>query len=198
MNAFLVLHFPALRTQQQQGTGGQTNPRAVLYCNPNAGLIEVSTGMSLVGGNIPAAETSSSDSSWTDYYTELGIDVYVFNYRGYGRSYGTTLCVSGANPGDNYKPGICARLCRIFKSSFLTFQPTPDTLRQDGIAVAQYLMNELGVSQLIIHGESIGGVAASGAGHHLYNPTLEFFSEDGQLAVLTDKEVKEFKRIYKR
>ena len=30
-----------------------------------------------------------------------------------------------------------------------------------------------------------------------HNPTLEFFSEDGQLAVLTDKEVKEFKRIYK-
>jgi len=30
-----------------------------------------------------------------------------------------------------------------------------------------------------------------------HNPTLEFYSEDGQLAVLTDENVKEYKRIYK-
>ena len=30
-----------------------------------------------------------------------------------------------------------------------------------------------------------------------HNPTLEFFSEDGQLAVLTDRDVVEYKRIYK-
>ena len=26
--------------------------RAVLYCNPNAGLVEVATGMGLTGGNV--------------------------------------------------------------------------------------------------------------------------------------------------
>tara|TARA_B100000795_G_scaffold190817_1_gene145403 strand:+ start:29011 stop:30522 length:1512 start_codon:yes stop_codon:yes gene_type:complete len=30
-----------------------------------------------------------------------------------------------------------------------------------------------------------------------HNPTLEFFSEDGQLAVITDKDVIEYKRVYK-
>jgi len=119
--------------------------------------------MSLVGGNVPSADpdSASHDNSWTDYYTELGIDVYVFNYAGYGRSFGTTLCVSGRNAGDSFSPGFLARLGRIFRSCFLTFQPTPDTLRADGLAVARHLLNDGGIEQLIIHGESIGGVAAS-------------------------------------
>ena len=162
-----VLHFPA----RQQRTTMTRNPRAVLYCNPNAGLIEVATGMSLVGGNVPCADVDSSaqENSWVDFYTENGIDVYVFNYAGYGRSFGTTLCVSGRNAGDDYHPGLCARLLRIFKSCFLTFTPTPETLRQDGVAVAQFLLNDVGVTQLIIHGESIGGVAACGTGRYLSN-----------------------------
>jgi hypothetical protein len=49
----------------------------------------------------------------------------------------------------------------------LTFQPTTDTLRLDGIAVAHHLLNDLGIQDLIIHGESIGGVAASGTGRFL-------------------------------
>jgi len=172
-----VLHFPAPKSlvgrQQQQGgstSTQQANPRAVLYCNPNAGLIEVTTGMSLVGGNVPGSDldvTTSRDTSWTDFYTREGIDVFVFNYAGYARSYGTTLCVSGANAGNDYHPGILARLGRIFKSTFLTFTPTPDTLRADGVAVAQHLINDIGVNELVIHGESIGGVAASGTGRYL-------------------------------
>ena len=30
--------------------------RAVLYCNPNAGLVEVATGMGLTGGNVVEEE----------------------------------------------------------------------------------------------------------------------------------------------
>lgn len=159
-----VYHFPA----RNKGSTLPRNHKAVLYCNPNAGLIEVATGMSLVGGNVPTGDgdNSSHDNSWTDFYTDLGFDVYIFNYAGYGRSFGTTLCVSGRNTGDNYKPGLLARLGRVFRSSFLTFQPTPDTLRADGIAVAQHLLND-GVDQLVIHGESIGGVAASGTARSL-------------------------------
>jgi hypothetical protein len=108
-----VLHFPA----RSHGSSSPRNTRAVLYCNPNAGLIEVAAGMSLVGGNVPSADAdnSASDSSWTDFYTSNGIDVYVFNYAGYGRSFGTTLCVSGRNAGDNYHPGILARISRIIR-----------------------------------------------------------------------------------
>jgi hypothetical protein len=160
-----VLHFPA----KQKGSALPRNHRAVLYCNPNAGLIEVATGMSLVGGNVPTAESenTSHDSSWIDFYTDLGLDVYIFNYAGYGRSFGTTLCASGNNSGGVYRTGLLARLGRIFRASFLTFQPTPETLRADGIAVAQHMLNDIGVEQLIIHGESIGGVAASGAARRL-------------------------------
>lgn len=160
-----VLHFPA----KQKGSTLPRNHRAVLYCNPNAGLIEVATGMSLVGGNVPTADSdnSSQDNSWIDFYTDLGIDVYIFNYAGYGRSFGTTLCASGKNAGENYQTGILARLGRIFRASFLSFQPTPDSLRADGIAVAHHMLHEIGVEQLIIHGESIGGVAASGTARRL-------------------------------
>uniref|UniRef100_A0A7S1YS77 Uncharacterized protein n=1 Tax=Ditylum brightwellii TaxID=49249 RepID=A0A7S1YS77_9STRA len=82
--------------------------KAVLYCNPNAGLAEIATGMSFMGGNTssyrasssslqrPNSGSSSDDSSssfsepncWTDYYIEEGYDVFLFNYSGYGRSFG--------------------------------------------------------------------------------------------------------------
>jgi hypothetical protein len=156
-----VLHFPA----RGHVVNSPRNPKAVLYCNPNAGLIEVATGMSLVGGNV--ADASNTHESWVDFYGELGIDVYVFNYAGYGRSYGTTLCISGRKADETYYPGFFARLSRILRSSFLSFTPTPETLRQDGIAVAQYLVNDLGIEQLVLHGESIGGVAATGTGRYL-------------------------------
>ena len=159
-----VLHFPALG----HGPNQVQNSRAVLYCNPNAGLVELAAGMSLSGGNVPAADSASIvHESWVDIYTKLGLDCYVFNYAGYGRSYGTTLCVSGKKADEVYFPGVFARVSRIFRSCFLSFQPTSDTLRADGVAVGRYLLTDLGIQQLVIHGESIGGVAASGAGRYL-------------------------------
>lgn len=161
-----VLHFPA-----KQAPNSPRSQKAVLYCNPNAGLIEVAAGMSLVGGNVPSAEADglSQDSSWVDFYTQVGLDVYVFNYAGYGRSFGTTLCSSGTTVSDSLQPGFFARIIRIFKSCFLSFQPSPETLRADGVAVAQYLLGDGGISELIVHGESIGGVAASGLSRYLSN-----------------------------
>jgi pimeloyl-ACP methyl ester carboxylesterase len=159
-----VLHFPA----RNYAPNVPRNDKAVLYCNPNAGMVEVATGINLVGGNVPSADPDNAhDDSWTDYYTDLGYDVYLFNYAGYGRSFGTTLCVSGRNAGDWYTPGCFARLTRIVRSCFLTFTPTPDTLRDDGITVGQYLLQELGIQKLIVHGESIGGVAASATARYL-------------------------------
>lgn len=49
----------------------------------------------------------------------------------------------------------------------LFFQPTPDTLRADGLVVAWHILTNLGVESLVIHGESIGGVAASATARQL-------------------------------
>ena len=50
-----VLHFPAYHRrgdplQQPEPSIRPRNTKAVLYCNPNAGLIEVAAGLSFVGG----------------------------------------------------------------------------------------------------------------------------------------------------
>lgn len=159
-----VLHFPAIN---QTGSPVQGNQKALLYCNPNAGLIEVAGGMSLVGGNVPSAEGSGQGETWIDFYTSIGFDVYLYNYAGYGRSYGTTYCSSTPPWSRPHSPGALARLYRIFVSCLCHFQPTPDTLRADGYAVAEHILNDAGVQELVIHGESIGGVAASGAARKL-------------------------------
>jgi hypothetical protein len=156
-----VLHIPAKST----GPPNPRNPKAVLYCNPNAGLIEVATGMSLAGGNVASdAEDVVNDNCWADFYTNLGFDVFLFNYAGFGRSYGTASCGMLRRGGDEvYHPGLSGRLRRICHGTFFSFQPTPDSLRADGLAVGTHLVSHLGVESLVIHGESIGGVAASGA-----------------------------------
>lgn len=154
-----VIHIPA---RLQGNNISSRNQKAVLYCNPNAGLIEVATGMSLAGGNAGQdSDNISYDNCWADFYTELGFDVYLFNYAGFGRSYGTSTFDSGNNKDEVFTSGIMARTMRIFRTSFLDFKPTPDSLRADGLAVANYLMSEASLKSLVIHGESIGGVAAS-------------------------------------
>lgn len=45
-------------------------------------------------------------------------------------------------------------------------------MRADGLAVGTHLVSHLGVESLIIHGESIGGVAASGAARKLTESTF--------------------------
>jgi hypothetical protein len=164
-----VLHFPGIKlTSDPNGVGNQgvsscKNGTAVLYCNPNAGLIEVATGISLSGGNVPTADIANShNDSWIDYYTALGIDVYVYNYAGYGRSFGTSMFIRKRQNHNDQCAGLMARLGRIIRSIFLSFKPSPDTLRADGLAVAQFVLNVEGVQRLIIHGESLGGMAASG------------------------------------
>jgi alpha-beta hydrolase superfamily lysophospholipase len=45
----------------------------MIFCNPNAGY----------------AEFFQYQSDWLDYYYNNGINVFVWNYRGYGSSEGT-------------------------------------------------------------------------------------------------------------
>ena len=116
-----VLHIPAAAAVKST-TATTTNPRAVLYCNPNAGLIEVAAGMSLAGGNV-GTEGVVNDNCWTDYYTNHGFDVYLFNYAGFGRSYGTATCGLLKRGGEEpYHPGWSGRLRRIAHGTFFSFQ----------------------------------------------------------------------------
>ena len=107
-----AIHIPAVGWDPTKAR----NTKAVLYCNPNAGLIEVSTGMSVSGGNVNPDETPS-EVCWTDFYTQQGYDMYLFNYAGYGRSTGT----AGGNDSSR-KSGALAVLQRICHGSFLAFK----------------------------------------------------------------------------
>jgi fermentation-respiration switch protein FrsA (DUF1100 family) len=43
-----------------------------------------------------------------------------------------------------------------------TGSPDPSRLQLDGISVAKYLQDELGIVNLVVHGESVGGMVACG------------------------------------
>ena len=59
------------------------------------------------------------------------------------------------------------------KKQYNCLQPTPATLRADGLAVGTHLVSQLGVESLIIHGESIGGIAASGTARELTSTAMK-------------------------
>jgi alpha-beta hydrolase superfamily lysophospholipase len=48
------------------------NYPSMIFCNPNAGF----------------AEFFQYQSDWLDYYHQMGINVFVWNYRGFGLSEG--------------------------------------------------------------------------------------------------------------
>jgi hypothetical protein len=145
------------------GGGVKRGRKAVLYCNPNAGLAEVATGLGLIGGNTaePEKDDEPSDATcWTEYYISNGYDVYLFNYCGYGRSHvGTSQT--------EFQHGCIGSIRRLFYATFLSFKPTSQTLKMDACAVANHILEFRNVDQLVIHGESIGGMAAAGAARAL-------------------------------
>eukprot|EP00903_Cladosiphon_okamuranus_P007648 g7416.t2 len=106
-------------------SGGLADERSstgcVLFCNPNAGYYE---SMVLAG---------EGNRNWVSFYTSVGCDVFLFNYRGYGRSGGS------ASPGN---------------------------INKDVREVVDYLREQVGVTRLAVHGESIGGVAAASVARH--------------------------------
>jgi len=145
-----VVHIPPL----------QESTKAILYCNPNAGLFEVATGMSLNGGTV-STEGMSDSVSWANFYLDQGFHVFLFNYAGFGRSFEKNWCFSGA--GGDYSTDFVSRLKRILFSFFFAPRPTSETLKQDATAVANHILNDPNFTSLTIHGESIGGMAAAGA-----------------------------------
>ena len=97
---------------------------------------------------------------WTEYYIENGYDVYLFNYAGYGRSFGGSSLNEITT---EYSHGCFGALKRVMFSTFLAFKPSSESLKQDAATVARHLVDVVGVDELIIHGESIGGMAAASA-----------------------------------
>lgn len=113
-----VIHIPA----KTNANSPQRSKKAVLYCNPNAGLIEVAAGMSLAGGNVEP-EGLAAENCWADFYTSMGFDVYLFNYAGFGRSHGAGYCGIGKRGGEEpYIDGIMGRVRRIGHATFCGFQ----------------------------------------------------------------------------
>lgn len=166
--------------------GHSRSRRAVLYCNPNAGFYEVATGISMVGDGTARKTVATFDESdnatndgncWTDFYLENGFDVYLFNYSGYGRSYGLGPlgCKSSTR---SEAGGIVGRIYRISRALFLDFKPSPSTLKEDALSVANHITNTLGVEHIVIHGESIGGMAAASTGYNLSKQRLRSRSGD--------------------
>lgn len=63
-------------------------------------------------------------------------------------------------------------------------QPTPNTLRADGQAVGSYILSNMRVQTLAIHGESIGGVAASATARQISQSS---FTRDKLSVMICDR-----------
>lgn len=92
----------------------------------------------------------------------------MFNYAGYGRSFGGSFGFSSWNKTTaKYSHGFLGTLKRIMFSTFLAFKPSSESLKLDASIVTRHIVDAVGVDELIIHGESIGGMAAAGAAKEL-------------------------------
>jgi hypothetical protein len=99
----------------------------------------------ICGPNAGLYEYSWRFSEWVDKYRRMGFDVVVYNYRGYGRS--------------------CRRFEVCLFGGLLKFErkdstPRPLCLQRDSEAVAKWILRETLTNTLIVHGESLGGIAA--------------------------------------
>ena len=104
--------------------------RTVIVCNPNAAVYEF----------------ASLQCHWANFYTKRGINVLMYNYRGYGY-------VQVLQSHHSY-------LSRYGRRS--SGRPDPAKLKADGVHLIQYLVEKEGVQRgwIGLHGESIGGVVA--------------------------------------
>ena len=118
-----------LRAQRELARSGSARG-CVLICGPNAGVYEYSWRF----------------AEWAERYGQLGFDVCLFNYRGYGRS--------AARYEAQLLGGWLGNL------AFTDASPRPAALRRDAEAVAMYLLQEASARALVVHGESLGGIAA--------------------------------------
>jgi len=100
---------------QSQNTELNPNLPTVLFCNPNACFYEY----------------LSRQSEWMQYYMNLGVNLVIWNYRGYGRS------------GLSWK-GM-----------------SPQAIQRDSEYVLQHVQSNLVLGKVGVHGESLGGSIAN-------------------------------------
>merc|ERR1711907_122603 len=74
IDGIIIRPTPAKKENAHEIMGSSTIG-TVLFCCPNAGMYE-------------SMANASKDCSWVGYYTRLGLDVCVFNYRGFASSTG--------------------------------------------------------------------------------------------------------------
>ena len=110
--------------------------------------------------------------------------MYLFNYAGYGRSYRRSLGGGDARNGSasEFQNGFLGAVKLVLFSRFLAFKPSSKSLKSDAAAVARDLVDVVGVDELVIHEESIGGMAAAGAARAL--TAAETPTAPGQSVVL--------------
>jgi hypothetical protein len=89
--------------------------------------------------NAGLAEYAWRGNDWVTRHTRMGFDVAIWSYRGYGRS------GVGAGAGEG---------------GASSSSPRPALLRSDGECVARWLRRDVRCAALILHGESLGGIAA--------------------------------------
>ena len=77
-----------LRTNDHKRIHGYWIPGKVAQLNDAAGMTGLPT-MIMCGPNAMYAEQTQYNSDMVDFYIENGINVLVYNYRGYGLSQGT-------------------------------------------------------------------------------------------------------------
>ena len=106
----------------------------MLICNPNAGYFEF----------------TYFQSEWIEFYLSREIDVFLWNYRGFGKSTG---------------------------------RPSIPNIIEDGKLIVNYLRNDMKVTVLGMHGESLGGCVAI----HLANSCeCDFLFADRTFGYLSD------------
>ena len=87
----------------------------VMFCNPNGALYEL----------------LNVQGEWLEYYINLGVNLVIWNYRGYGRS---------------------KQRCKMLR---------PTYIQRDGEYVLQYVKSNLVRGKVGVHGESMGGSVAN-------------------------------------
>ena len=90
--------------------------------------------------NGDCAHFLSPSLCWTEYYIEHGCDVYLFNYAGYGRSFGGS---SWNQTTTEFSHGFLGTLKRVLFSTFLAFKPSSESLKLDAAIVARHIVDDV-------------------------------------------------------
>ncbi|KAM3567675.1 hypothetical protein VYU27_010184, partial [Nannochloropsis oceanica] len=115
----------------------------IIYCPPNAGLYE-------------AAAVGGGSEGWVEFYTSLGNDVLLFNYRGYGRS--------GGQPSPHALTRDVHAVLQFVREALPSILQDQEEEEEEGAGEGKGKKRAVKrIRKVGLHGESIGGMAAAAA-----------------------------------